>query len=104
MNAGRNRESITIQQRTQTQDDFGQPIDTWADFQKLRADVIPLTAREQFLAKQVGAEITSKIRTRYCAGVKAAQRILWKDKIFDIESVVPDRIRKEQEILVKEAG
>lgn len=104
MNAGRNREVITIQARIQTQDDFGQPIDTWSDFQKLRADVMPLSGREAFLAKQVGADITTRIMTRYCPGVKAAQRILFRDLVFDIESVVPDRLRTSLEIICKEAG
>jgi SPP1 family predicted phage head-tail adaptor len=104
MNAGRNREVIRIQRRTQEQDGFGQPIDTWVDFQKLWADVIPLSAREQFLAKQVGADVTVKINTRYCAGVEAAQRILWRGQELDIEAVVPDRLRKTQEITCKKVG
>lgn len=104
MNAGRNREVITIQARTQSQDGFGQPIDIWTDFQTLRADVMPLSGREAFLAKQVGADITTRIRTRYCPGVKAAQRVLFRDLIFDIESVVPDRLRTTLEIICKETG
>jgi SPP1 family predicted phage head-tail adaptor len=104
MNAGRNREVVTVQKRTQEQDGFGQPIDTWVDFQKLRADVVKLSGREQFLAKQVGADITTRVMTRYCAGVEAAQRILFRDEVLDIESVIPDRLRTTLEILCKEVG
>jgi len=104
MNAGRNRGVITIQSRTQEQDDFGQPVDIWTDFQKLRADVMKLSGREQFLAKQVGADVTTKVMTRYCAGVEAAMRILWRDEVLDIEAVVPDRRRTTLELLCKEVG
>lgn len=104
MQAGRNREIITIQTRTQTQDGFGQPVDTWSDFQKLRADVMPLSGTEAFLAKQVGADITTRIKTRYCPGIKAADRVLFRDLVFDIESVVPDRLRTTLEIICKETG
>jgi SPP1 family predicted phage head-tail adaptor len=104
MNAGRNREVVTIQARTQEQDNFGQPIDVWTDFQKLRADVMKLSGREQFLAKSVGADITTRVMTRYCEGIEAAMRLLFRDEVLDIEAVVPDRRRTTLEILCKEVG
>jgi SPP1 family predicted phage head-tail adaptor len=104
MNAGRHREVVTIQTRSEAQDGFGQPIDVWTDMQKLRADVEKLSGREQFLAKSVGSEITTRVTTRYFDGVEAAQRITWRDEVLDIESVVPDRLRTKLEILCKEVG
>jgi SPP1 family predicted phage head-tail adaptor len=104
MNAGRNREVVTIQKRTQSQDGFGEPTDVWTDFQTLRADVVKLSGRELFAAKAVGADITTRVNTRYCPGVEAEQRILFRDEVLDIESVIPDRLRTTLEILCKEIG
>lgn len=104
MNAGRNREVVIVQKRTQTQDGFGEPIDVWTDFQKLRADVIKLSGRELFAAQAVGADVTTRVNTRYCAGVEADQRILFRDEVLDIESVIPDRLRTTLEILCREVG
>jgi SPP1 family predicted phage head-tail adaptor len=104
MNAGRNREVVAVQKRTQEQDGFGQPIDTWVDFQKLRADVVKLSGRELFAAQAVGADVTTRVNTRYCAGIEADQRILFRDEVLDIESVIPDRLRTTLEILCKEVG
>jgi SPP1 family predicted phage head-tail adaptor len=102
MNSGRNREVITIQKRTQEQDGFGEPIDVWTDFQKLRADVEKLSGRELFAAQVVGADVTTRVNTRYCAGIEADQRILFRDEVLDIESVIPDRLRTTLEILCRE--
>jgi SPP1 family predicted phage head-tail adaptor len=108
MNSGRNREVVTVQKRTQEQDGFGQPVDTWTNLLPppgtLRADVEKLSGRELFAAQVVGADVTTRVNTRYCAGIEADQRILFRDEVLDIESVIPNRLRTTLEILCKEVG
>jgi len=104
MNSGRLRERITVQKRVQSQDEFGQPIDTWQDYIGLYADVVSLTGREFFQAKAVGSDITTRIMTRYYPGIKTDQRILCRENTYDIEAVLPDRLRTRLEIVCREAA
>ena len=108
MNAGRNRRFITVQKRVQTQDPFGQPVDTWQDYVKLPADIIALTGREFFQAKAVGSDVTTRIMTRWYPGIKTDQRIICQDrrmnKTYDIEAVLPDRLLTQLEIVCRDTG
>jgi len=108
MNAGRMRRRITVQKRVQTQDEFGQPIDTWQDYVKLAADIMPLSGREFFQAKAVGSDVTTRIVTRWYPGIETDQRILCQDrrmdKTYDIEAVLPDRLLTRLEIVCRDTG
>ena len=104
MNAGQLRDLIEIQRRNTGQDSSGQPVDTFISVVKLPAAVMRLSGREYFIAQSTGAEISTRVITRYYPGIKAADRILFEDKVFDIDAVIPDQKRRQLEILCKEAG
>jgi SPP1 family predicted phage head-tail adaptor len=104
MNAGRMRDRIMIQVRNSGQDSSGQPVETWTDLVELYAAITRLTGREYFIAQSTGAEISTRVLTRYYPGIKAADRLFFEGKIFDIDAVIPDQKRTQLEILCKEAG
>ena len=104
MNAGRLRNRIAIQVRGSGQDSSGLPVEVWTDLVELFANVERLSGREYFIAQSVGAEINTRIITRYYPGIKANDRIMFEDKIFDIDSVIPDRLKTRLELMCKEAG
>jgi len=105
MNAGKMNRRITVQNRPSGQDSFGQPLSTgWTDLGSLWANVEPLTGDERFAAAAVSAEITTRVRTRYWAGIIAGARIVLDDGlVLDIEAVLPDRKHTSLEILCKQA-
>lgn len=104
MNAGKLRHLIVVQQRASGQDSSGQPVDTWINPVELFANVERLSGREYFISQSTGAEINTRITTRYWPGIKAADRITFENKVFDIESVIPDRLKTRLELMCKETG
>jgi SPP1 family predicted phage head-tail adaptor len=103
MNAGRMRHRITIQQRANTPDTFGQPIESWADVATVWASVEPLQGREFFAADQVNAEVTTRIRMRWRSGITAAMRVSFDSRLYDIQSVIVSReIHDEMQLMCTE--
>ena len=86
--AGIYRHKITIQERTDVTDSFGQPQPTWSTFKTWFAAVEPLNGRELFTANQFESEVTTRIRMRYLTGVTTKMRISWNGKIYNIREIV----------------
>lgn len=106
--AGRLRDVVSVQQRTETQDGWGQPVETWTDVFKDYAEVKQLTGREFFNDARVAADIDTRVVVRYRPGITAKHRVVFHDvdgdRVLDIQSVVKDQKRTTLEILCKEAG
>lgn len=104
MNAGTLRDRIAIQVRASGQDSSGQPVDVWTDLVELFANVERLSGREYFIAQSTGADISTRVTTRYYPGIKASDRVMFENKVFDIESVIPDVKKTQLQLMCKEAG
>lgn len=82
------RHQITIQRDTGTASSvIGEDLPVWEDFITLRASVEPLHGNEAINLRMQGAEITTRIRTWYVAGVKPAMRVLFCDDVYNILEV-----------------
>lgn len=55
---------------------------------KIWASVAPATGREYEEAQKLRAETTYKVKIRYADGVKSDFKILYRDKILNIDSVL----------------
>jgi len=88
MRGGALKKPVTIQLVTETSDSKGGIIETWTQFAKTRAGIEPLVGREFFDSKQVNADISTKIRIRYVAGINTKMRLLFGARIFEILSIV----------------
>ena len=101
--AGKLRHSITIQVSTVTQDDYGASVESWDTFATVRASVEPLQGREYFAAQQVQAEVTTRFRIRYLAGVKPSMRVLFEGRTFDVQAVLdPNEMHRELHLMAVE--
>ena len=96
------RERITIQAPTEQRNQFGEATVTWSDVATVWASVQGLSAREYLAAQQVGSIITHKIRIRFFPGITHSHRIVWRERIMEIASVLERETRTVHEILVKE--
>lgn len=88
--AGLLREKIRIERATATQNGFGEPVTTWATHATVRAQVEPLEGREVFDADHQMTRTPVVFRIRYSSDVSdvaETDRIVWKSKTHDIESV-----------------
>lgn len=88
MNAGKLRHRVTIQQLVKTDDGYGGIVETWQDVATVWAAVEPLRGNERYRAQQVQAELTHKVIMRYRAGIKPQMRLLYGNRIFEIEAVI----------------
>ena len=70
---------------------------------QVRAGVAPMTGREYEEAQKLRAETTYNVITRYFDGITPDMKILFRDNVFDIVSVLDIECRKEQlKIVAKE--
>jgi len=89
MRAGELRHRVTVQEEQGiTRNQKGELVPDWVDITTVWAAVEPLKGREYFDAEQVQAEVTTRIRMRYHAGVTPEMRIIYGTKEFDILSAI----------------
>ena len=74
--AGQLRRKLRIERATETQDAYGQPLQTWTTYRPVYGAVRPVSASERFRAAQVEETITHRITTRYIAGVSSKMRLV----------------------------
>jgi SPP1 family predicted phage head-tail adaptor len=87
--AGDLRHRITIQQRTDTQDAYGEPIPAWTTWATVWAAIEPQSGQEATIAmsQQSEARLRVRVRVRYRAGLSVLMRIAWKTKTYQIEAI-----------------
>jgi SPP1 family predicted phage head-tail adaptor len=97
MRAGKLRHRVTIQEdQGTTQDSLGQEIEDWQDVATVWAAVEPLQGREFLEAKQLQAEVTTRIRIRYRSGIEPEMRVVWGDHTYDVISVIETESRRRE--------
>ncbi len=103
MNPGKLRHPIVIEVATDVRNEFGEPEQTWTEFEQTWAEIKPIKAGEFFSAVGTQHEVTHRIVTRYIEGIKPDMRIRFEDRIFEITAIRNFFERDEYlEILAKE--
>lgn len=88
MGAAALNKRVTLQQRTQGQDETGAPLTTWTDVATVWAAVKDLTGRQYVAAKAGQNAVSTTITVRYRAGIVPAMRAVHGADIYDIEAVL----------------
>jgi len=88
MKIGRLRHRIVIEESIAGRDSFGAEVSEWIQFAKVWANVSPVSGGEFIAFKQINAEISTKVTIRYLVGVTTEMRVLFKDRIFEINSII----------------
>lgn len=111
MKAGNLRHYITIQNRTETDNAYGEREWVFADWQSMWASVEPISGREFFQVAQIESSISARIRIRYYPGITPKMRVKhaygWEGEeitdYYDIESVIHinERLREMHLMCVK---
>lgn len=103
MRAGSLRHRITIEQSTQTPNDLGERIETWATLSQRWASVEPLSGRELETARIHHATVSHRITIRYYSSLQPTHRIKWGSRIFSIDAILNiDERNREMQILSTE--
>jgi SPP1 family predicted phage head-tail adaptor len=101
MRAGKMDRRIIIQRATVTQDDHGEPIETWATLDTVWAQYLPGGGDERYSGQQVFAETQCRFRIRHRAGIKPTDRVSYEGREYDILAVDPIGRREGLEIKAK---
>lgn len=102
--AHRLRHRVTIEQRTQTRDEFGGVVESWETVAIVPAEVWPLSGREFVAAQAEQAGVTTRITIRYQAGIEPAMRITHDGRTYNIKAVLPDSTLRRHITLMCESG
>lgn len=99
------RHRIILQKRATTESTYGEQVESWEDVTPLNASVEPLVGREFFRSgdlPQKIAEVDTRIRIRFRKGLNPAEhRILYGGVVYDLVAVIPDRERRQTQLMVK---
>ena len=103
MNVGKLKNLVTIEELVKSKDEAGGRVEEWSEFVKAWCSLRPVSGNEKWYSNERHAEVTHQILTRYIDGLKPTMRIVAKDRIFNIESVINmDEANKTLLIVAKE--
>lgn len=90
---GRLNKKGMFQRRIEARDEGGQKSFGWEDIfaDKISVEIIPVSGRELLAAQQVKGEVTHRIRCRYRAGLTAANRFVFRGRVFDLQATIDPR-------------
>ena len=82
---------INIEQRTGSQDELGQPIETWTLVAAVWASVKHVSGLSAIKGDADVSTVKASIRIRYLALLNAGMRVSHGSDIYDIKAVLPNR-------------
>jgi len=82
------RHRVTFQEEQKTPDGYKGSTAKWVYVVEVWASVEPISGGERFFAQQIKSDVTHKVKIRYRTGINEAMRILHRDRIFSIESII----------------
>ncbi len=91
------RHRIRIQQRQ-----ILGAAEKWADLVSVWSAIEPLSAKEKIDRADIEQSVTHKITIRYRKGITSTMRVVYKERIFSIESVLDPTERREMLHLICE--
>lgn len=103
MAIGRLRHRLQLQAATETRNSYGEAILTYATYKTAWGMLTPLKGRELEVAHQVNAEVDYKAEIRHNSDIKPADRIVAKERTFEIVSILNQDERDiRQTLMLKE--
>ena len=100
MKAGDLDQRVTVERYTSTEDELGQPIQSWAPLFTCWAAVEPLVGREYLAAQAAVSEVTARVTMRYRTGITAQDRVIHDGKTYGIVSVIDVRSQGRELVLM----
>ena len=91
---------VTIEQRNDSRNAYGESIASWATCSSPYAEVRDLSGNELVQASQINSKITTRITVRYDSGIRATMRVVHKSRNYNIISVQNELERDEKMILL----
>jgi SPP1 family predicted phage head-tail adaptor len=100
MNPGALNKRITIQSPLEVPGDYGEPTTQWTDVISTFASIRAATSKEVYAAQGYTSQITHLITIRWRPGIRSNQRVIYRDRLFEIQAVTdPDERRAQLNLL-----
>ncbi len=100
MEPGKLRKQVQLQELAENQNDYGEKIPSYTTYATIWASIEPLQGRELQYAQQIIAETTHKVVIRYNSKVEATHRVVYGDRILEIEAKINFEERNEYLVLL----
>lgn len=100
MEAGKLRKRVSLQRPSTTFDAHGQEIVTYLTYMTVWASVVPLTGRERVLGEQIKSDVTVQVTIRHVKGVAAKHRVLFGERVLEIDAPLNTDERNRQLVLL----
>ena len=105
MQIGELRHRVALQQATESANAFGEVIRSWTTVATVWAAVEDWQGREYLQARQMEAEVSTRIRMRERAGVAPGWRAVHGSTVYDIKAVLLDATRaREMQLMCVRVG
>lgn len=85
---GNLRHRITFQVPITTVNEIGEEVTGYSDFKTVWAAIEPLHGREFEEGNKNSNEVTHRIKIRYTPGLSGDMKIIYKNREFDIQSII----------------
>ncbi len=93
------RHRVNIQQAVETIDSNGQTVITYDTIATVWASVIPIRSSEVFQLDQTKDVDSFEVKVRYRNDITKRHRLLWKNRVLNIGSLIDDDNNKEEIIM-----
>ena len=104
-NAQELNQRILVQEFTFTQDPItGAAIESWDDKFEVFAKAEGMVGQERFVANQTLFQDPVKFTVRYRDDIKAGDRVVWRGKNYDVQSIVDIKGKRRELLLYTEGG
>lgn len=87
MRAGKLDKIITIERVTTTVDEYGTPVEGWAEVATVRAQLIQSTTEEFMRSFGVSSETAVIFRIRHMDGITLADRVTYDGRHHDLKEI-----------------
>lgn len=102
------RHYVTLQEEVRSADTVGGYKKSWVDIARFWAAIEPLhgglRGREILMGDQPTSTITHRIMIRYRSGISAGQRMMYKERYFNIRSIINEHEKNRILIILAEEG
>lgn len=95
MQAGKLNRKIVIQSQSTTQDDTGQPLNTWTTFATPWANIRFMNGIETMKGDSPTSVAKASIRIRYREDITNAMQVVYNGITYRILAVLPDEAKRE---------
>jgi SPP1 family predicted phage head-tail adaptor len=91
LQAGKLRHRGTLKSLSQSQNEYGEPSDTWTTVTTVWMAIEPLQGKELIMAQQTNALATIRVTLRYNSTVDPSDRVVVGSRTLEIVEVINPR-------------